>query len=190
MEFYSTSCQSVRIIFCNPLSFFPNSLSSNCTRLICVESSYKLRRGSGLLRVTCGEPFRPPQDRRPSESNHPIACIYRIVISNVWTDPVKIHVHLLSRTALSILMLIAKLPSPEVAVQMDEPNNAHIDSGCAIFRRAMQSRTMVKNVLHLAPILDSLPASAVVLEASCGPGGITLEFCGTLPTSGGFWKRH
>lgn len=87
-------------------------------------------------------------------------------------------------TALSILMLIATLPSPEVAVQMDEPNSAHIDRGCAIFRRAMQSRTLVKNLLHLVPILDSLPASAIVLEASCGPGGITLDFCGTLPTSG------
>lgn len=45
----------------------------------------------------------------------------------------------------------------------------------------MQSRTVARNVPHLAPILDSLRASAVVLEVGCGPGGITLDIAKRYP---------
>lgn len=76
---------------------------------------------------------------------------------------------------------MATLPSSKVAVQVDEANNAHIGSGSDMLRRAMQTRTVAKTVPHLTPILDSLPASAVVLEVGCGPGGITLDIAKRYP---------
>jgi len=76
---------------------------------------------------------------------------------------------------------MAVLPSSEVAVRIDEANNAHIGSGSDFLRRAMQSRTVGKNVPHLTPILDSLPAFAVVLEVGCGPGGITMDIAKRYP---------
>jgi tRNA G46 methylase TrmB len=76
---------------------------------------------------------------------------------------------------------MAALPSSEVAVRINEANNAHIGSGSDFLRRAMQSRTVAKNAPHLTPILDSLPASAVVLEVGCGPGGITMDIAKRYP---------
>jgi tRNA G46 methylase TrmB len=76
---------------------------------------------------------------------------------------------------------MAALPSSETAVQIDEANNAHIGSGSDLLQRAMQSRTVAKNAPHLTPILNSLPASAVVLEVGCGPGGITMDIAKCYP---------
>lgn len=76
---------------------------------------------------------------------------------------------------------MATPPLSNVAIRIDEANNAHIGSGSDFLRRAMQSRTVAKNVPHLTPILDSLPASAVVMELGCGPGGITLDIAKRYP---------
>jgi tRNA G46 methylase TrmB len=79
-------------------------------------------------------------------------------------------------------MPMATLPSSKMAaIQINEANNAHIGSGSEFLRRAMQNRTVAKNVPHLTPILDSLPVSAVVLEVGCGPGGITLDIAKRYP---------
>ena len=76
---------------------------------------------------------------------------------------------------------MATPPLSNVAIRIDEANNAHIGSGSEFLRRAMQGRTVAKNVPHLTPILDPLPASAVVLEFGCGPDGITLDIAKRYP---------
>lgn len=76
---------------------------------------------------------------------------------------------------------MATPPASELTIRIDEANNAHIGSGSDFLRRAMQTRTVAKNVPHLTPMLDSLPASAVVLEVGCGPGGITLDIAKHYP---------
>lgn len=76
---------------------------------------------------------------------------------------------------------MATLPLSNVAIRIDEAKHAHIGGGSDFLRRAMQNRTVAKAVPHLTPILDSLPASAVVLEVGCGPGGITLDIARRYP---------
>ncbi|KAI5365372.1 putative Methyltransferase domain-containing protein [Septoria linicola] len=60
-------------------------------------------------------------------------------------------------------------------------DDAWMASGSDIMRDAMQSRRITPNVLHLLPILDALPPSAVVCEVGCGPGGITLDIAQRYP---------
>lgn len=54
-------------------------------------------------------------------------------------------------------------------------------SGSDLMRRAMQNRRLIPDVPHLKPIIDALPAGAVVCEVGCGPGGITLDIAQQYP---------
>lgn len=60
-------------------------------------------------------------------------------------------------------------------------NNAFCACESDIMRNAMQSRRVGPDVPHLIPILDALPAGAIVLEVGCGPGGITLDIAQRYP---------
>ncbi|KAK4494920.1 hypothetical protein PRZ48_014276 [Zasmidium cellare] len=60
-------------------------------------------------------------------------------------------------------------------------NNAFCAGNSDIMRNAMQTRRLATDIPHVTPLLDALPAGAIVLEVGCGPGGMTLDIAQRYP---------